>query len=84
MWQRPADPARERKRGLWDPGRSLIGSLRAYQNATNPIAKKWAVLRHMLWTAVTACDVPINTKIGTGLAAPHVLGIVIHPTAVVG
>lgn len=71
----------------WDPSRSLLKSIRDYQNAkgvTSPIRRKYAVLRHRFWSAVTGADIPINSNIGGGLLLPHPNGIVIHPAAHIG
>ena len=85
-----ADWSREAK-GLfeWAPSRSLLASIRSYQRhrGRGPIAaiiRKWAVLRHRLWSAVTGADIPINCKIGGGLLIPHPNGIVIHPGIEIG
>jgi serine O-acetyltransferase len=74
----------------WNPSRSLLASLRAYQKcsiSTNPIAiilKKFAVLRHHFWSLYTGADIPLNSKISGGLLIPHPNGIVIHPDAAIG
>ena len=85
------DFSREHKPFLtWDPGRSLISSLRKYQRlngSVSPFAliRKWfAVLAHRFWSAVSGADIPLNSKIGGGLLLPHPNGIVIHPGAVIG
>ena len=65
-------------------------SIRDYQrHAAHPrpwsvVARRWAVLRHIIWQAVTGADIPINTRIGGGLLLPHPNGIVIHPSVVIG
>ena len=74
----------------WNPSRSLLASIRAYQSYSNSsfflgkIAKKIAVLRHRFWSIVTGADIPVNTKIEGGLLIPHPNGIVIHPDVRVG
>lgn len=85
------DWSREARRALqWAPSRSLLGSLRDYQRHADrprpwsPLARRWAVLRHTFWQAVTGADIPINTRIGGGLLLPHPNGIVIHPSVVIG
>jgi serine O-acetyltransferase len=45
---------------------------------------KHAVLRHRFWSAVCGCDIPLNSRLGGGLALPHPNGVVIHPDAVIG
>ncbi len=75
----------ERPRQFWDPPRQLIRSLRGYQaSARRPIARRWWVLRHRFWSAVTGAEIPLDCSIGGGLAIPHPNGIVIHSTAVIG
>lgn len=85
------DWTRESKRCFeWAPGRSLLASIRAYQHHAarrGPIAglgRRLAVLRHRFWSVVTGADIPVNCRIGGGLAIPHPNGIVIHPDAEIG
>ena len=71
----------------WDPPRALLRSVRDYQHAQGPLAKlrrKYAVLRHRLWSIVTGADIPINATIGGGLLIPHPNGIVIHSQVQIG
>lgn len=82
---------RERKPFLaWDPGRSLLASIRTYQRFSSrrgPIAwliLKVAVIRHNFWTVISGAEIPINCAIGGGLMIPHPNGIVIHPDVSVG
>ena len=49
-----------------------------------PLRRKYAVLRHRFWSAVTGADIPINSNIGGGLLIPHPNGIVVHPGAQIG
>lgn len=76
--------------GEWNPGKRLLASLRDYQRlATLPgplavLRKKWAVLRHRFWSAVSGADIPLNTQIDGGLLLPHPNGVVIHPAARIG
>jgi serine O-acetyltransferase len=78
------DWSRERKPILrWDPGRSLLASIRAYQTG-GWFTRKAAVIRHRFWGIVTGADIPLNVRIGGGLLIPHPNGIVIHPDAIVG
>lgn len=78
------------KPGEWNPGKRLLSSLRDYQrHATMPgvwaqLRKKWAVLRHRFWSAVSGADIPLNCQIGGGLLLPHPNGVVIHPDARIG
>ncbi|MFW2830006.1 serine acetyltransferase [Sphingomonas sp. ID0503] len=79
------DWSREYKRPFaWDPSRSLLAAIRSYQRSRHPIRRKWAVLRHRFWAAVTGADIPINAKIGGGLLMPHPNGIVVHSDAQIG
>jgi serine O-acetyltransferase len=85
------DWSREFKRTFaWDPGRSLLASIRYYQRAQAkggllaPARRVVAVLRHRAWSAITGADIPLNCEIGGGLMIPHPNGIVIHPSARIG
>jgi serine O-acetyltransferase len=75
---------------IWDPGRSLLASIRLYQrlSARNGVVaylgRKLAVLRHRFWSSVSGADIPLNCSLGGGLSIPHPNGIVIHPKAQVG
>jgi len=79
-----------RPRGVWSPDRSLLKTIRDYQRhrarggPISAIARRWAVLRHRFWSAVTGADIPINAPIGGGLMIPHPNGIVIHPASTIG
>lgn len=73
-----------RARGEWAPGKSLLASIRAYQRARNPLARRLAVLRYRFWSMVSGADIPLTCRIGGGLLLPHPNGIVIHPDAEVG
>ena len=86
-----ADWSRERKAPLaWDPSRSLMASLRAYQRHSGSrsllawMVRKIAVLRHRFWSVVTGADIPLTCRIEGGLMLPHPNGIVIHPEAKIG
>jgi serine O-acetyltransferase len=86
-----ADWSREDKAFMaWQPGRSLLASIRAYQRLESrrgPLAmigRKIAVLRHRYWSVVSGADIPLNSQLGGGLLIPHPNGIVIHPRATVG
>ncbi len=74
----------------WDPSRSLLASLRAYQRARGSsrpdrVMLRWiAVLRHRFWSVVTGADVPLVCRIDGGLLMPHPNGIVVHPDARIG
>ena len=82
------DWAREEKAALsWDPSRALLRSIRDYQQARGSLSglrRKYAVLRHRLWSMITGADIPINATIGGGLLLPHPNGVVIHPHAKIG
>lgn len=74
----------------WNPSRSLLAAIRAYQrhvNRANPasfLIRKFAVWRHRIWSVVTGADIPLDCKIGGGLLLPHANGVVIHPRASIG
>ena len=80
------DPARERPSRFWDPSRKLLRALRDYQRPgpLAPLRRPFAVLRHRFWSAVTGCDLPLNTTVGVGLQMPHPAGIVVHPDTEIG
>jgi len=85
------DWSREAKRfWAWDPSRSLLASLRAYdrlaasRSAWSAPLRKFAVVRHRFWSIVTGADIPLGCRIGGGLLIPHPNGIVIHNAAVIG
>lgn len=86
-----ADWTREHRRpGEWNPGKSLLRSLRDYQRHRDhsgglaSVKKRWAVLRHRFWSAVSGADIPLNCQIDGGLLLPHPNGVVIHPGARIG
>jgi serine O-acetyltransferase len=82
------DWTREQTKGrAWDPSRALLRSIRDYQRAEGALSglsRKYAVLRHRLWSMITGADIPINAAIGGGLLLPHPNGVVIHPHARIG
>ena len=80
------DWTRERKTfWAWDPSRSLLASLRAYQRHAGSrkprdvLLRKVAVLRHRFWSIVTGADIPLNSRVGGGLEgagdAPAKVGV---------
>ncbi|MDD3935993.1 hypothetical protein [Rhodoferax sp.] len=85
------DWSREAKTwGEWNPGKSLLASIRIYQRVRykkSPFArliKKTAILRHRFWSAVSGADIPLNSDIGGGLLLPHPNGVVIHQRSHIG
>ena len=74
----------------WNPSRSLLASVRAYQSALQSksplgVVRLWfAVLRHRVWSAATGAEIPLNCRIAGGLLIPHPNGIVIHPDSQIG
>ncbi|WP_232415324.1 MULTISPECIES: serine O-acetyltransferase [Methylotenera] len=72
----------------WDPSRSLLASIRAYQKYSHSpsffIFRKIAVFRYRFWSIVTGTDIAINCQLGGGLLMPHPNGVVIHPQAIIG
>lgn len=84
------DWSRESNCYRWDPGRSLLRTIRRYQHhrkRRGPLAwlgRKWNVVLHRIWSAVSGAEIPLNATIGGGLLLPHPNGIVIHPDAVIG
>ena len=84
-WSREAKP-----RFSWDPSRSLLASLRAYQRLAGSrhpwhrLLRKLVVLQYRFWSVVTGADIPLGCRIGGGLLLPHPNGVVIHPDATIG
>lgn len=76
-WSRE-DPVR-----LYDPPRRLLRAIRRYQ-AAGPIMRRYWVLSHRFWSAVTGADIPLNCQIGGGLRIQHPNGIVFHSDSVIG
>jgi len=75
----------------WHPSRQLMRSLRDYARARErsdilgTVQRKWSVLRHRFWSAVTGAEIPLNAaRISGGLMMPHPNGVVVHPEAVIG
>jgi serine O-acetyltransferase len=68
----------------------LLRSIRRYQSLAKrkgPVAvvgRKWNLLAHRFWSAVSGADIPLNVSIGGGLLIPHPNGIVVHPDAIIG
>lgn len=85
------NPQREFKRALeWNPGKSLLASVRCWQRhaarpgALSAVLRRLEVLRYRFWSVVTGADIPLNSRLGLGLLLPHPNGIVIHPAADIG
>lgn len=84
------DWSREAITRAWDPGRRLLRTIRRYQHHQTRRGllaiggRKWNVLMHRFWSAVSGAEIPLNATIGGGLLIPHPNGIVIHPDAVIG
>lgn len=81
------DWTREEPQRFWDPSRRLLRVIRRYQAARGPLAplsRRWLVLQHRFWSAVTGADIPLNSQIGGGLLLPHPNGVVVHPGASIG
>lgn len=84
-WSREAKPFFS-----WQPGRSLLASIRAYERwSRSPwpwrgVLRSMAVLRHRFWTVVTGADIPLGSHIEGGLLLPHPNGVVVHPSARIG
>jgi len=75
----------------WHPSRQLMRSLRDYAKARERrdllgvVQRKWSVLRHRFWSAVSGAEIPLNSaRIAGGLMMPHPNGVVVHPEAVIG
>lgn len=79
------DWSRERVTSFWEPGKQLLKTIRGYQRCATrtglpaALRRKLYVLEYRFWSVVTGAEIPINCRIGGGLAIPHPNGIVIHP-----
>lgn len=79
-----------RKPYEWNPGKSLLKSIRDYQRhqgkrtLLSHFLRRWAVLRHRFWSVVSGGDIPLSCQIDGGLLLPHPNGVVIHPLAKIG
>jgi serine O-acetyltransferase len=85
------DWAREKKKWIcWDPSRSLLNCIRAYQRQSSSkfgiirLLRRITAFRYRIGSIVTGADIPLNTRIEGGLKLPHPNGIVIHPVARIG
>jgi serine O-acetyltransferase len=78
------DWSRETPERFWDAGRKLIRAIRQYQAAQNRLERLWWRQVHRIWSIIAQADIPLETRIGGGLALPHPNGVVIHPTAIIG
>ena len=67
----------------WDPARRLLRCVRDYQRVGG-LGRKWAALRHRVWSVITGAEIDLSTQIGGGLMLPHPNGVVIHPDVVIG
>ena len=74
------------KKGVfaWSPSRTLLASLRNYQNwksrgRSGRLPCKIALTRRRFSSILTGCDLSINSEIGGGLLIPHRNGNVIFP-----
>jgi serine O-acetyltransferase len=76
--------------GSWNPGKSLLRSIRRYQEIKSRdffwawLFSRLVVLQHRFWSCISGADIPINTRIEGGLLIPHPNGIVIHPDVKIG
>jgi serine O-acetyltransferase len=76
--------------GEWSPGKRLLAAIRDYQKLGDDstpwrwTGRRWALVRHRFWSAISGAEIPVNSRIGGGLMLPHPNGIVIHPGAVIG
>ena len=74
----------------WDPARSLLASIHAFQRhraGRGPgavLLRKLARLRHRFWSVLTASDIQPAARLGDNLRLPHPTGVVIHRNAVIG
>jgi serine O-acetyltransferase len=73
-----------------ETGKALIRCIRRYQKwkaRRGPIARlmqKYYALKWRFWSAVTASEIDLTTRIDGGFVLPHPLGIVIHKDSKIG
>ena len=71
-------------------GKLLLDSIRDYQahaghsGPMHRLLRKYARIRHLMWTVLTGSDIDPQMRFGTGLMLPHPNGVVIHQDAVIG
>lgn len=63
---------------------SALSCYKARSGLVAATLRRWVVLQHRFWSAVSGADIPLNCQIGGGLLLPHPNGVVIHPAAVIG
>jgi len=80
----------ERTPWRWNPEASLLAALRDYArhrgrtDTWSMLRRKWARLRHRVWSVVTASDIQPGVRLGERVRLPHPTGVVIHRNAVIG
>lgn len=68
----------------------LLNSIRDYQSHAeasgfyHKFMRKYARLRHLFWSVLTASDIDPRIKFGSNLRLPHPTGVVFHGDAVIG
>jgi serine O-acetyltransferase len=71
-------------------GTALIKSIHDYRKyearrgVSAALLKRWARLRHLLWSVFTSSDIDPNATIGARLRLPHPNGVIMHRNAVIG
>ena len=71
-------------------GELLLKSIRDYQahaghsGVVHTFLRKYARLRHLVWTVLTGSDIDPHMRFGNNLKLPHPTGVVIHQDAVIG
>lgn len=75
---------------MYPYSKRLLKSIRDYKShAERPglihkLLRKYARLRHLFWTVVTASDIDPRMQFEDDLMLPHPTGVVIHGDAVIG
>ena len=74
----------------WDPGKSLIHSVRHYQKwkgrwgSLGRLVRAWYTLKNRFWGVMCGSHLPVSVKLGGGLIMPHTQGVIIHADAALG
>jgi serine O-acetyltransferase len=75
---------------FWNLGIALVRSVHDYskykdrQDIVAGVLRRYARMRHLVLSILTASDIDPNVKLGARLKLPHPNGVVVHGNAVIG
>jgi serine O-acetyltransferase len=75
---------------FWNLGIALVKSVHDYskykhkQGVVSGLLRRYAQIRHLLLSILTASDIDPNAKLGARLKLPHPNGVVVHGNVVIG